>query len=213
MEKICKAAVFVFIIYAIAYVLTGCSSSKHVATSSEEVTSTSAINVDSLVRRKIDSTASHYEQKIKQLDNTIQFGENCNDDTLNSIIRKLRSALTDSTYRVQSLMAAIAQLESLPKQPGKIIYKSSGSFEAIGLKFANLKLLQSQVAIDSMRSALEEEVNLRIVAGDSLSIIKNTKTVDKEKKFFDKWWIWFLLGAIAMLIAIIWLNTIYKPKN
>jgi len=201
-ERIIKVISLVFLLTLSSILIFSCSSSKKINTSSEKTTATSIIDVDSLVTKKVDSTSRHYEEKIKTLDNIIEFGENCNDDVLAEVIDSLQSQLFDSAVNLDALRRAIYLLQSEKlKQPGKIVYRPDGSFEATGLKYANMKLFESQKQIDDLKMMVEEMTNLKIKAEEELKVEKANKQVDKKTKFFTQWWLWIIIAVVFFVIG------------
>lgn len=169
-----KANNFLFywtITLSVIFLLFGCKSAKHIEKDSSSKEERKSVNTDSLVKLKVDSVRSYYEEKLKTLDADIVFDTGC--DTM---------WIDTGTFRT-NIVNMVKYI------PGK-------GFEASGaIKTFKLKESELLKTIDYMSLQMEQEINLRIKAEELLKEERATKKVDKETKWFS-WWL--LLAAYAL---------------
>lgn len=212
MEKITKALAFILIILGIAYVISSCSVTKSKQTDSSSIETHDAIDVDSLVKVKLDSTVKYYEAELKRATQSLEFGENCNDDSLNAIIFRLNNTIkriavsyNDSLKVLDELRSAAADLGKLKKEPGKLVFKNDGSFEATNLKTANLQWLELTQRIFEATKQMNEERQLKIKAQNDLKAVQ--ETITKNKKTGFPWLIAiisYVLGIATIILLGVW---------
>lgn len=178
----CGLFLLIIIITCIVAVF-GCTSTKNIDTASEIKKEIKVLNVDSIIKRNVDSVKRKYEELIKTLDADIVFNNNC-----------------DTTYIDTGSVKVISTIKYIP---GK-------GFEATG-NISRFKLRESELlkSLDEATIRAESETNLRIQAQRELQEEKIIKNIKKKSKFFSFWWlliIAYLLGwkfPLPNLIPII----------
>jgi len=148
----------------------GCTSTKHIDKQIESITEVSRVNIDSIVKIRVDSVVKHYDEYINTLSADVIFSD-C--DTV----------LLPGETKVINTVSYV---------PGKGIV-ATGNIKQFKLKQEELIKIIDEITVDR-----EHEINLRIAAEDSLKYYHSMKTLDKKKK--STWWIWFGLGALGMLV-------------
>jgi len=198
MSKNKQAIIFCIAVFLISLLaLSSCTTTKAKQSTSSTIETNDVLDVDSLVKAKVDSTAFHYLQRIKKLNASLAFGENCNDDTLNAIIRRLNIAIKDSVKQLEKLQQIINDLSTMKKEPGKLTFHSDGSFEAIGVMNANTQWLESLLTVDSLKKVIEQEKQAKIKAQNELKA-KESVTV-KTKKTRPIFWLLILCYCFGWL--------------
>jgi hypothetical protein len=221
MRKILIAFIVCGLAVMIAVALSSCSVTKNKATESTSIDEHDIIDVDSLVRAKLDSAAVQYLQQIRKLQSELVFGENCNDDSLNAIIYRLNNSITrlsfafaDSMMIIDELRSTASDLHKLKKEPGKLFLRADGTFEAIGLRTANMKLIDSLTQMSVVRKQLQSETELRVKAEHDL---KAASKVDvKGKKSGFPWLvaiISFVLGIAVIIGLAAWVDKQNQKTN
>jgi heme/copper-type cytochrome/quinol oxidase subunit 2 len=154
-DKIAYSIIFlaVLIIGVLSFFFLSCTTTKKVDKQTENITEVKTVNIDSIVKLKVDSTARHWMEFVRTLDADIIFND-C--DTV----------FTPGKERVVNTIKYV---------PGK-------GFEAVGVKQFKLKESELIKTIDELTLDREHEVNLRIAAEDSLKYYHSMKTTDKKKK-------------------------------
>jgi heme/copper-type cytochrome/quinol oxidase subunit 2 len=145
-----------------------CTTTKHIEKETESITEVSKVNIDSIVKIKVDSVASHYQEFLNQLEADVVFSD-C--DTV----------LLPGETKIVNTVTYV---------PGKGIV-ATGNIKQFKLKQEELIKLIDEITIEK-----ENEINLRIRAEDSLKYYHSLKTLDKKTKSI--WWIWFIAGAFTM---------------
>jgi chromosome segregation ATPase len=192
MRRCIKAAVLVAIIFAIAYVLTGCTGSKNINRSLQMVDSSYAQDLEQQIR-VLNSEIESLRTKISEMEYIgVQFDNNCD---------SLYQALQRAGCNTDSINAVISLYRS------KVKFYADGAFEVEG----NLK------SLTRTKSRLEETVKSLQRKVDSLATVKNKvdvryeKTTETKEKIVKRgisaWWL--LLVVIAFLIGF-WLCWKYK---
>jgi len=154
-DKIAYSIIFlsVLIIGILSFFFLSCNVTKKVDKQTESITQVKTINIDSIVKLKVDSTARHWMEFVRTLDADIIFND-C--DTV----------FTPGKERVVNTIKYV---------PGK-------GFEAVGVKQFKIKESELIKTIDELTLDREHEINLRIAAEDSLKYYHSMKTLDKKTK-------------------------------
>ncbi len=134
-------------------IFSSCSTTKDLDKNKETITVTQKVDVDSIVKTKVDSVVRHYQEVMKSLDADIIFFE----DTI----------YMPGKERVVNTVKYV---------PGKGI-KASGNIKAFKLK--QLELIR---LLDEITNERENEVNLRMRAEDSLKYYHAQKSLEKKSK-------------------------------
>lgn len=197
MKKILKAAAFFAIIFAIAYVLGGCSSQKNVNKGKASVDSSYIMQLQQQIHN-LTLENEHLQHTINEMEYTdVVFDNDC--DSI------LRNALLKAGCNVDSINAVLALYKS------KIKVYADGAVEYDG----------AIKSFSRTKSKLEETIKTLQRVNDSLATVKSKVEVKVEKQTEWKekvvkrglgglFWTIFVLIIIAAFLLGFWLCWKYK---
>lgn len=197
MRKILKAAAFVAIIFAIAYVLGGCTSQKNVSKGKESIDSTYIMQLQQQIHT-LTLENEHLQHTINEMEYTdVVFDNDC--DSV------LRNALLKAGCNVDSINAVLALYKS------KIKVYADGAVEYDG----------AIKSFSRTKSKLEETIKTLQRVNDSLVTVKQKVDVrvEKQTEWKEKvvkrglgglFWTIFVLIIIAAFLLGFWLCWKYK---
>lgn len=197
MKKILRAAAYIGIIFAIAYVLGGCTSQKNVNKGKEAIDSSYIMQLQQQIHT-LTLENEHLQHTINEMEYTdVVFDNNC--DSI------LRNALLKAGCNVDSINAVLALYKS------KIKVYADGAVEYDG----------AIKSFSRTKSKLEETIKTLQRVNDSLVTVKQKVDVRVEKQ--TEWkekvvkrgisglmWTLFVLFIIAAFILGFWLCWKYK---
>lgn len=143
--------------------LYSCTSTKQLDTTNSTIEHNQSVNVDSLVKTKVDSVVRRYEELLKSLDADIIFYNDCD------------SAYIDT--------GSVKIVNTIKYVAGKGI-EASGNIKSFKLRESQLLKLLEESTVQT-----ESEINLRIKAEDDLKAEKESRKLDKKTKVFNLWWL------------------------
>jgi len=147
-----------------------CKITKQIDKQTDVVTETEKINIDSIVKIKVDSIARHYSELMKLLDADVIFND------------------CDTIY----ITGKERIINTIKYVPGKG-FEVSGDIKQFKLKEAEL-LKQ----IDEITLEMEMETNKRMIAEQDLVSAKFLLSKEVKKKSKSLWLLWYSLGAASM---------------
>jgi len=197
MRKILKAAAFIGIIFAIAYVLGGCSVHKDISTGETKFDSSYIQQLQQQIHT-LTLENEHLQHTINEMEYTdVVFDNDC--DSI------LRNALLKAGCNVDSINAVLALYKS------KIKVYADGAVEYDG----------AIKSFNRAKSKWEEKIQILQRLNDSLAIVKQVVDVRVEKQ--TEWkekvvkrgisglmWTFFVLLIIAAFLLGFWLCWKYK---
>jgi len=142
----------------------------------QEVQTTSVVtkvNVDSIVKVKVDSVAKHYQELIKTLDADIIFNDPEHD-----------------TVFIQGKERIVNKVEYVPGKG----FNVSGDIKSFKLKESELLKKLDEISLDR-----EMETNLRMSLEDSVKAYKFLLSKEVERKTKNLLWWGMLIGAAVVL--------------
>lgn len=163
-------------------------------------------------KQKYDALKITADEQVKELNSSLQFHEE-NTNGIISAFEDVQALFEEKNILSDSLNDRLhAIFDSLKNSPckNKLIYRSDGTFEAFGLKSANLQLEQSNKKIELLTDQLETEINKRIKIEDDLKLVQSTKSTEKKRGI--PIWLWSLWGIIVIIAFVcgFWLCWKYK---
>jgi len=197
MKKLLKAATFIAIIFAIAYVLSGCTSQKNVNKGKENIDSTYIHKLQQQVHQ-LTIENEHLQNKINEYEYTdVVFNNDC--DSI------LKAALLNAGCDVDSINSVLSLYRS------KIKVFADGAVEYEG----NIS------SFKRTKSRLEETIKTMQRVNDSLATVKSKVEVkvEKQTEWKDKvvkrgisglMWTFFVLLIIVAFVLGFWLCWKYK---
>jgi len=166
--------IFIFtLLFALAAVISfsSCKVTKDIEQEVQTTSVVTKVNVDSIVKIKVDSTAKFYIEFYSSLESDVVFND-C--DTV----------FVPGKERVINTVKYI---------PGK-------GFEVSGdIKHFKLKESELLKQIDEITIEKEMETNLRMSLEDSVKAYKFLLSKEVERKTKSLWWLWYSLGAATIL--------------
>lgn len=174
-KKLLAQMLFLIIAIIIVILFSRCNTTKHTLQTIQSIEQKNSVNVDSLVKAKVDSVRVTIERSKTETSTGVIFDHQC-----------------DSVF--------IHEYDSIPID--RIVYKSDGSFEATGIiKSYTLKISDWQKKYDSLSLVKTELDSLNKSLLQSTSQTTTVKTEDKTAKVSSLWRgiiviIAFLLGTI-----------------
>lgn len=180
------------LVVLLVYIITGCTSSKHMQTNSTSSEEKKSFNVDSLVNKKLDSARVVYEEKRKETEGEIQFYSD-NISNMNDVIADLQGAVYDSTITADSLRKLLYNIKC---PDNKFIYHADGSFEVSGqIKSLKGTISELQKKLDSSNTKRDDTTEISKATTDEKKTEKKESRFDKTVKIF-RWWLLLLIGYI-----------------
>ena len=194
----------------------GCTSTKDVNKSSSTTEEKRTVDSASFWKRKAIESDSIATELKKEMNSQLEFQEEGTEELSNAFdqVKDLfyKSGLLNDTLNKRLKLI----FDSLKNNPCKnsLTTNADGSFTAIGLKRANLQLLESSRKIELLNSQLEEEINKRIKVEEENKTVQSQKIVVKERSFLgflNQWW--WILVIVATAFFILGFRICWKYKD
>lgn len=183
------------VVMLLSFILTlgGCTSTKQVNKSTEQVDSSYIKSVEKRLEES-GKTIQQYEQQIKELQYaTVNFNSDC-DTVINNIIEQVTNSGCPQA-RIDSFVAILSKLKS------RVKVLSDGSIEAEG----NLKNVSvSKEKLQQVTSLLMQEKTKLLLENENLQAeikrLTEVKSKTSKKKFLNQWWL-FPAGIVVGFYA------------
>ena len=184
------------VVMLLSFILTlgGCTSTKQVNKSTEQVDSSYIKSVEKRLEES-GKTIQQYEQQIKELQYaTVNFNSDC-DTVINNIIEQVTNSGCPQA-RIDSFVAILSKLKS------RVKVLSDGSIEAEG----NLKNVSvSKEKLQQVTSLLMQEKTKLLLENENLQAeikrLTEVKSKTSKKKFLNQWWL-FPAGMLAGIALV-----------
>lgn len=178
----------------ILFIFISCTSTKKVATTTNETSESKTANIDSIVKVKSDSLRLLYEEKQRQFETGVIFMNTQLDSLCQMVINELQAGVLEGDERADSLLQA---LRKIIRPVNVIKVNRDGSFEASGqIQSFNLKISEWQKRYDSLRVEKERSDSLNKALSEQNKTILSKTNLDKKTKVLNFWWL-FLIGFVA----------------
>lgn len=186
----------------ILFIFISCTSTKKVATTTNETSESKTVNIDSIVKVKSDSLRLLYEEKQRQFETGVIFMNTQLDSLCQMVINELQAGVLEGDERADSLLQA---LRKIIRPVNVIKVNRDGSFEASGqIQSFNLKISEWQKRYDLLKLEKERIDSVNKKLSEENKSLAETRNVDKKTKFLTNWWIYllFFAGGMALMYKL-----------
>jgi hypothetical protein len=202
-------ALFILLLLLLALiitVITGCKTTREI-TRTEIKTDSIALKQRDSLRVQITQQRQRYEKQISDLKKTqVKFEKTpCPPAIIN----------IDSACSKDSMVKIIQQQAAfIAAQKNKITVLSDGTIQYEGL-IKNIRSENNHLEMAATEIWKQYSDSLSVWQNERMQLLKEKTELTKnvKKNFLFSWWIWYLAGAVSMLVLIIFLNIRYGKNK